>query len=98
MEHVIVSAIMAHAENNNILRPGQHGFRRGRSCETQLLGFIDEVTEDLEKGNQVDVLVLDFSKALDKVSHCLLIHRLQCYGITGKLNASRASYMTGAKW
>ncbi|XP_076434604.1 uncharacterized protein LOC143274619 [Babylonia areolata] len=38
MEHIITSHIMSHVENNEILCPEQHGFRRGRSCETQLLG------------------------------------------------------------
>ena len=89
MEHVIVSA---HADNNNILRPEQHWFRRGRSCETQLQGFIDEVTEDLEKENQVDVLVLDFLKAFDKVSHCLLHH-----WEAERMDPEHDSYMTGAK-
>ena len=42
MEHILASNIMSHGENNNILYPLQHGFRRGRSCETQMIKFIDE--------------------------------------------------------
>ena len=37
MEHIIASQIMNHGESNNILYPLQHGFRRGRSCQTQLI-------------------------------------------------------------
>jgi hypothetical protein len=59
----------------------RHGFRTGRSCETQLLEFIDDVTLNMENGKQTDILVLDFSKAFDKVSHSLLLHRLHNYGI-----------------
>ena len=86
---------MSHLEENNILCPEQHGFRRGRSCETQLLGYVDEATVELEKGNQEDTIVLDFSKAFDKVSHTLLVHKLRRYGIGGRLNAWIESFLDG---
>ena len=47
MEHVIASQIMSHGEKKNILYPLQHGFRRGRSCETQLIEFIDDLSKNL---------------------------------------------------
>jgi len=84
LEHIVTSAIMTHGEANNILYPLQHGFRKGRSCETQLLEFTDEVTKNLENGQQTDVLVMDFSRAFDKVSHSLLINKLKHYGIQGR--------------
>ena len=40
MEHVIVSKLMNHGEQNNILYPLQHGFKRGRSCERQLIDLL----------------------------------------------------------
>jgi hypothetical protein len=57
---------MRHAERNNILYPLQHGFRSKRSCETQLLECIDDLTMNLENGKQTDLLILDFSKPLIK--------------------------------
>jgi hypothetical protein len=86
MEHFVTSHIMTRADNNRILNPLQHGFRLGLSCETQLLDFIDDVSQNIDKGEQTDCLVMDFSKAFDKVSHSLLFHKLQHYGITGKSN------------
>ena len=77
---------MTHADNHNILYPLQHGFRKNRSCETQLLEFIDDVTKNMENSLQTDVLIMDFSKAFDKVSHNLLSHKLNHYGIQGKTN------------
>jgi hypothetical protein len=64
---------MSHADRNNILYPLQHGFRSKRSCETQLLEFVDDVSSNMSSGKQTDVLVMDFSKTFDKVSHSLLI-------------------------
>lgn len=40
MEHVIYSCVMAHLTKHNLLSPSQHGFRRGLSCNTQLVEFI----------------------------------------------------------
>ncbi|KAI8518354.1 hypothetical protein Bbelb_043710 [Branchiostoma belcheri] len=77
---------MSYCEEQQILCTQQHGFRKGRSCETQLLGLADEISHTLEDGHQEDLLVLDFSKAFDKVSHSLLVHNLKYYGIDGKVN------------
>ena len=87
MEHIVTSTIMNHGEDNNILYPLQHGFRRSRSCETQLIEFIDDLTSNLDEGKQVDILVMDFATAFDKVCHSLLIHKLHHYGIRGKINS-----------
>ena len=62
----------------------QYGFRRGRSCETQLLEFVEELTTSLEGGRHTDVIILDFAKAFDRVNRSLLAHKLhQGYGIRG---------------
>ena len=53
---------------------------------TQLIKFIDDLSGNLEEGRQIDILVMDFAKALDKVSHSLLIHKLHSYGIKGEEN------------
>ena len=37
LEHVLVSNIMAHLEQHDVLAPNQHGFRAKRSCENQLI-------------------------------------------------------------
>jgi hypothetical protein len=88
---------MSHADTHNILYPLQHGFRTGRSCETQLLEFIDDVTLKMENGKQTDILVMDFSKAFDKVSHSLLLHKLHHYGIQGELNSWIQNFLSNRK-
>ena len=44
----------------------QHGFLEGRSCTTQLLEFLEDITAALDQGDVVDVIYLDFCKAFDK--------------------------------
>ena len=66
--------------NNN-----QHGFRKGRSCLTQLLAHQDAIISLLEEGANADVIYLDFAKAFDKVDHNLVLKKAQSFGIDGQL-------------
>jgi hypothetical protein len=84
LEHIIVSNLMDHFDNHEILDDCQHGFRSQRSCETQLLNLTHELHEELEKKSQIDTIVLDFSKAFDKVPHARLMAKLHNYGVQGK--------------
>ena len=77
---------MNHGKHNNILYDLQHGFRDKRSCESQLIGFIDDVVNALHGGYQTDVILMDFSKAFDKSSHDLFVETLSRYGIKGCSN------------
>jgi hypothetical protein len=49
----------------------------------QLIEFVDDISKNIQEGQQTDILILDFAKAFDKVNHSLLIHKLQHYGIIG---------------
>jgi hypothetical protein len=95
MEHVLASNIKRHGEDNGILYQLQHGFRRNRSCETQLIEFIDDLIKNLQEGLQTDVLIMDFAKAFDKVNHSLLVHKIHQYGIRGKVNSWIKSWLFG---
>ena len=84
MEHIIASNIMRHARSNKIIYQLQHGFLDKRSCETQLLEFQTDILGNLQKNEQTDVLIMDFSKAFDKVSHTHLVQKLHHYGVKGQ--------------
>jgi len=76
-----VSNMMDYFDTHNILCPQQHGFRSKHSCETQLIGFTQEIADSLDQGQHTDVIVIDFSKAFDKVDHHKLVHKLKHMGV-----------------
>ena len=79
MEHIIHSHIIKHMDKPGLLADSQHGFRKRRSTETQLILSIDALAKSLDVGEQMDCILLDFSKAFDKVPHSRLLMKLQHY-------------------
>ena len=84
IEHIVFSNVRRHLDTHNILAEEQHGFRSKRSCESQLITFVQELFNKVAGGGQVDTVVLDFSKAFDKVPHARLLNKLDFYGIRSK--------------
>ena len=68
-EHILHSTILTHLANLKILSNAQHGFRKRRSCDTQLLVALNNFARGLEEKIQTNIIFLDFAKAFDKVSH-----------------------------
>ena len=67
----------------NLLYDLHHCFRRKRSCETQLVTLIEDVILNSIAGNQTDIVLLEFSKVYDEVSHQKLLLKVHRYGIRG---------------
>ncbi|CAM4605209.1 unnamed protein product [Lepidochelys olivacea] len=73
----------------------QHGFTKGRSCQTNLIPFFEKVTDVLDKGNAVDLIYLDFSKAFDTVPHGELLVKLDKMGINGNTERWIRNWLKG---
>ena len=83
METIIRSKMENYLYGYNILGDSLHGFRKGRSCLTNLLDFFEAATSTMDNCTAYDMVYLDFQKAFDRVPHKRLILKLNAIGIQG---------------
>ena len=83
-ERIILSRLLFFMESNSILSPRQAGFRPGRSTLDQVLFFSQSISDGFNKprpGSRTILSTIDFSKALDSVSHPALFYKLISAGL-----------------
>ena len=93
-ERIMKNKIIDFLENENLLKDFQHGFRRKRSCLTELIDHYGTILQHLENNENVDVIYLDFAKAFDKVDHGILFHKLRKLGISGRVGKWLYNFLT----
>ena len=71
MDHMMMDFLIKH----KLINPSQHGFLKAKSCLTNLVCFLEDITKWVDDGSPVDVIYLDFQKAFDKVPHQRLIRK-----------------------
>jgi len=76
MEHVISSHLRQFWDNNDWLCEGQHGFRSGYSCESQVIAVCQDIADSLDNGDRIDAIVVDFSKDFALVPHDRLLIKI----------------------
>ena len=72
---------MEHLQNNNLLIDNQHSFRAGYSCQSQLISLIQDLLHAMDNHYQINLILLDFTKAFDNVPCRHLLTKLSSYGI-----------------
>ena len=96
LERTAREEIVNHLSVNKLLSDSQFGFRKkNRSTILQLLTVMNEWTEALDDGIQIDTVYLDFRKAFDSVPHKRLIKKLEGYGIKGILLEWFKNFLNG---
>ena len=84
MERIIKRHIINFIDQNHIISDQQLGFVPGCSTTLQLLRALEDWTAELDSGNEVDIIYIDFQKAFDSVPHKRLLRIIEFYGIRGK--------------
>ena len=86
MEKLIVSRVQKYFDENHLWNPAQHGFRKSRSCNTQLFEVILDCQRFADLAMPFDCIYIDFSKAFDKVSIPILLQKFVAYKLGKKNN------------
>ena len=94
MESIINSKIIDFLNVQQVLSDKQFGFRKNKSCTQQLLSCRNVWTSQLDQGECLDVVYIDFSKAFDSVSHEKLLYKLSNYGLGEKLRTWISCFLT----
>jgi hypothetical protein len=63
-------------ENIDWLFEGQHGFRPGYSCESQIITVCQDIPDSLDEATRLDAIIIDFSKAFDRVPQDRLLKKI----------------------
>lgn len=77
---MIRDSMMEHLETHKLVSKEQHGFVKGKSCLTNLLETLDDITSSLDEGEGMDMVFLDYKKAFDTVPHKRLLYKVGKYG------------------
>ena len=83
LERAVYNQLYGFLESFDLLNTNQFGFRRNRSTVMAVLNHLKYVYENLDEGNTVISIFMDFSKAFDCIDHQLLLKKLRHYGIRG---------------
>ena len=73
----------------------QFGFRAGRSTVDQMVLVYDSISKWYDEGYVTDLILFDFSKAFDVVSHMVLLVKLKHLGIDEDLISWIEAFLTG---
>jgi hypothetical protein len=76
------------------LHPSQHGFIKSKFTATNLVTYLNSITASVSSQGQTDTIYFNLSQAFDKVSHTLLLHKLNNYGLSERYITWFKSYLS----
>ena len=83
MESIVKDELIRHLTENELINASQHGFLPGKSCTTNLLLYLNEVTLALDRGIPYDVIMIDYRRAFDLVPFRHMLRKLESHGVVG---------------
>ena len=93
-ERHVTSQIYNYLLDYDLLANEQSGFRKMHSCQTALTKLTEKWISDIDNGNVMGAVLLDFRKAFDLVNHEVLLNKLRYYNFEDKSLSWLQSYLS----
>ena len=93
-EKIVSKYVLRFLDDNNILYEYQFGFGKHHSTSHAIITLVERVTKALDTGKYIVGVFLDLKKAFDTVDHCILLNKLEKYGIRGNILNWFKSYLS----
>lgn len=94
LERLVHKQIVKYLDEHNIMDPFQSGYRKKYSTQTALLKLCHDIRKAADNRHVTILVLFDFSKAFDMVSHARLLSKLARLGFSSKALAWMFSYLT----
>ena len=94
-EKLMMNSLSNYLNSKSIIHPSQFGFQKSKNTHLALKNFSNFLYRNLDNGNHVLSIFIDYSKAFDTVSHSILLKKLYHYGIRGNVLKWFESYLSG---
>ena len=86
IEKLIHKRLSSFFDKHSILAKTQYGFQAGKLTSHAILDVLTTAYEHINNDEYTGLILLDFKKAFDTVSHSILLYRLEHYRIRGVAN------------
>jgi hypothetical protein len=84
-ELLIFQKLKQHLVSNNILANEKFGFRDNVSTDSAIFRLIGSISNARNSEDNVTGLLCDLSKTFNRISHELLISKMEFYGVKGSI-------------
>ena len=93
-EKLVNKRIVDHLEKRGLFSDFQYGFRSSQSTADLLIVVSDRIVRAFNKSEATRAVALDISKALNRVWHAGLLHKLTSCGISGQIFGLISSFLS----
>ena len=94
---MINNRIVDHLEKCGLFSYFYYGFRSSRSTEDLLTVVPDRIARAFNRSGATRAVAFDISKAVDRVWHAGLLHKIKFYGISGQILGLISSFLSNRR-